>query len=109
VIFALMCLCCALAFKVFYLAQTELIISRPLLFYKQHILISDIQGITQGDVMIDIDANNPIKHNNISIGNRSTLKLRNGKQVKFSSIEMWGYDRLLKNVYTLMKNSAKRH
>jgi len=88
---------CVLRLEICYLRPHELIISRPLLFIRRAVLLSDIERITEKENKINI-SRNAFRSNLITVGNTSTIWLRNGKKERISNMEVWGYGNLIKKI-----------
>jgi hypothetical protein len=88
--------------EICYLTEDELIIKRPLLFIEHKVLLLDIERITEKEDKIDIDPKS-FKPDMVTIGHTTSILLKNGKQVKISSIEVWGYKELIKKINTEMR------
>jgi hypothetical protein len=102
IMFSLVCLYCFSRVEICYLTKDELIISRPLLFFYHKILLSDIERMTEKEDKIDIDQKS-FTPDLATIGHTTSIWLKNGKQVKISSIEVWGYKELIKKINTQMR------
>jgi len=95
--FSLMSIYYILRLEKCYLTDHELIITRPLLFIRRTILLSDIERITDKENKIDINHGH-YRPNLLTVGNTSTLWLKNGKKVRISSMEVLDYDDLIKKI-----------
>ena len=96
-LFGLGCFSLVVGLKICYLTSTELIIRKPLLFYKRIIQRSDFRNISEKDSNIDV-ARNPFSQNSIKIGNTSILLLKSGKKVQISSVNVGSYLELMKRL-----------
>ena len=95
--FSLMSIYYILRLEKCYLTDHELIITRPLLFIRRTTLLSDIERITDKENKIDINHGH-YRPNLLTVGNTSTLWLKNGKKVRISSMEVLDYDDLIKKI-----------
>jgi len=107
--FSVMCLVLALAFKVIYLTQNEVIVSTPLFFYKRTIMLNEIKGMTEKEEKISA-SNNLFYDDRTTIGHNTTLQLTDGRKAGISSIQVWGYNELIKKIHTQIRvNNSNTH
>ena len=105
-LFSLGCLYMVLGFKICYLTQGELSICRPLFLSKRTISLSDIEGLSAEEEE-KIDISRGFDRNIISIGHSTKIRLKNGKLIDISSLEIWDYNTLIKKLRTELRN--KKH
>lgn len=96
-LFGLLCFSLIIGLKICYLTSNELIITRPLLFYKHIIRRADIRNISEKDSNIDVDRTG-FSRDLVKIGNTSILLLKNGKKVQISSVNVGHYRELMKKL-----------
>jgi len=86
-----------ITFKVCYLTDRQLIISRPLIFFRQVVPRANIRNISEKDSQIDIDRS-AFSRDMVKIGETATLLLKNGKKLQISSVNVGGYHELIKKL-----------
>jgi hypothetical protein len=103
VLFSAVCLYLVISFKIIYVTHNELIITRPLFFYKRDILLVDIKTITEEDENISISRG--FSYEKMKIGKKAAVQLKNRKSIKISSIEIWGYNTLIKKLHSELRRA----
>jgi hypothetical protein len=108
-LFAMACLSLAIGFKIYYLTQTEIIITIPLVLYKRVILLSDIKSLSDQDVKVDLDPKSFVRKDTL-IGHKVIVLLNDEKKIQLSSLQIWKYKDFRKNLRTtLINNGRKTH
>ncbi|BAU52816.1 hypothetical protein MgSA37_00979 [Mucilaginibacter gotjawali] len=92
-----MALWLVITFKVCYLTDTELIISRPFIFFRRVVPRANISNISEKDSQIDIDRTG-FSRNMVKIGETAILLLKNGKKLQISSVNIGRYHELIKKL-----------
>jgi hypothetical protein len=108
VLFGLVCLFMVIGFKTFYLTQDELILKRPLLLFSQRISLKDMTAFVEKENKIDI-SRDVFSTRIVSIGHTSTIRISNDKKIMISSIEIWGYNTLMKKINAQIRINKDRH
>jgi len=101
----------AIGMQQYMITKSELIIKRPLFFGVRRIWIADIEKIEESDDDIKT-MNNGLTGETVWYGRKAILKLKNGKKIKISSIEVGGYNILittLKKQWIKVAAEALRH
>lgn len=107
-LFGLLCLFMVIGFKRFYLTQDELIMSRPLLFYKRVIALSDLSNTSEADESISISRG--WSYEKMNVGHKTTLLLKTGKKLEISSLEVLGYNTLIQKIKSEQRiNRDRQH
>jgi len=106
-LFALGCLSLALAFKVYYLTQTELIITIPIIFYKRVIMLGDIKNLSDQDVKVDLDPKSFVRNDTL-IGHKVIVLLNDGKKIQLSSLQIGKYKDFRKNLRSAIINQGRK-
>ncbi len=101
------CLFIVVGFKMFYLTHDELIMSRPFLFYKRSISLLDIGTTSEADASISISRG--LSYKKMNIGHKTTVLLKSGKKIVISSVEIWGYNMLMKKLDMQIRINKDRH
>jgi len=96
-LFGLIALWIVITFKVCYLTDTELIIRRPFVFFRQVVPRADIKNISEKDSEIDIN-NKGFSRDMVKIGETAVLLLKNGKKLQISSVNVGRYHELIKKL-----------
>jgi len=106
---ALACLSLAVGFKIYYLTQTAIIITIPVIFYKQVILLGDIKNLSDQDVKVDLDPKSFVRKDTL-IGHKVTVMLNDGKKIQLSSLQIWKYKDFRKNLRSaFISHGRKAH
>ena len=95
-----------IGFKIFYLTQNELIIVRPFLRYKRHIPLSDIGRMSESDESISVRGG--WSYEKMVIGRKAAYNLSNEKKLTIRSVEIWGYNSLIKKLDTQIRVNKDR-
>jgi len=107
--FALLCISLVIGFKVYYLTQTQIIITIPVILYKRTVLLSDVKNLSDKDVAVDLD-NKSFVPDKTTIGHKVIVLLNDGNRLQFSSLEIWKYREFRKNLRsTLASHGNKQH
>jgi hypothetical protein len=109
--FSVVSLSMALSFRIFQLNESELIISRPLLFFDRRVLLADIENLNEGDYKLNIVDNHSLTLETETIynGRKITLNLKNGKQLKLNSFEVGGYKSFVKELKKQLVKLKSKH
>lgn len=94
IFFALGSFWLAIGMQQYMITESELIIKRPLFFGGRRISIADIEKIEESDDDIKT-MNHGLTGETVWYGRKAILKLKNGKKIKISSIEVGGYNILV--------------
>jgi hypothetical protein len=108
-LFALLCLSLAIGFKVYYLTQSDIIITIPVVFYKHTVSLGDIKNLTDSDVLVDFN-NKSFVPDKTKIGRKVIVLLNDGKSLEISSLQVGGYKKFRENLRSALINQGrKRH
>ena len=103
--FFILIFCCSIwsiiGFKIFYLTGSALIIARPFLFYKRMILLSDIGRMVESEENISVS--HGLSYEKTPIGRKAAYKLSDQRKLIVRSVEIWGYDDLIKKLDTQIR------
>ena len=105
--FTIMNLWLLLNIKIFTLTDDELIISKPILCFNKSIPLAEIMSIRQSDDPINMSRG--FSTTTIYLGKKATIQLANGKKLKFSSIEIRGYEVLIKEINQAIRQLKRNH
>lgn len=95
-IFSFASLLLLLNLRILTLTETKLIISKPLLFYTKSISLTQIKSIRQSDDPVKVSRG--FTTTTIYSGKKATIELLNGGKVKFNSLEVNGYEVLIRKI-----------
>ena len=72
-------------------------------------MLSEIKGMTEKEEKVS-GSNNFVYDDRVTIGHNTTLQLKDGRKAGISSIQVWGYNELIKKIHTQIRvNNSNTH
>jgi hypothetical protein len=104
VVFSIYAFCIAIGYRIVYLTTSELIIHIPVIFYKRTISLNNIKNFSESEEKFSY-SKSVFSNKSYTIGHKTIFLLDNGTKATLSSLDMWGYNELIKKIHSQIRKA----